>query len=327
MADEVSLITGATGFVGGHLVKHLLSRGERVRAFVRKTSQSAELTQKGVELFYGDLKDPASLRQAVQGVQYIYHLGEIMMREKEAGAKNIMATRTLADAAAGQENFHRMVLLSSLTTVSIPEELPATEDTPVDPQRRVNDYYTQYKRQSEQELLKANCDGAVVRAGGIYGPDAEYLRRFISLCLKLRIPLPFPGRRGVKTPFIHVSDLASILHAAAHNTQAAHRVFHAVDDSDGSIDQFLKKLAQEAGIPLKFWYAPFGLQKLLTRFADLLGRPLMQAENFSAIVIYVGFNNTFSNARIKNELGVELIHPNWETGMQDTAKWLRQALS
>ncbi len=72
------LVTGANGFVGSHVVRLLLKRGERVRCFVRKNSNLINLEENGlkddVELVYGDLRDLDSLKRAIQGVRTVYHL-------------------------------------------------------------------------------------------------------------------------------------------------------------------------------------------------------------------------------------------------------------
>ena len=67
-----TLVTGATGFVGWHVARKLLERGERVRALVRDPGRLREL--EGVEGFQGDLRDPASLSRAVEGCGVVYHI-------------------------------------------------------------------------------------------------------------------------------------------------------------------------------------------------------------------------------------------------------------
>ena len=70
------LVTGAAGFLGGHLIDMLVERGDEVRALVRPVEDSRYLkTLKGVEIVQGDLTDEASLKRAVQGVQRVYNVG------------------------------------------------------------------------------------------------------------------------------------------------------------------------------------------------------------------------------------------------------------
>src|SRR5213595_1181404 len=69
------LVTGAAGFLGGHLIDMLLERGDEVRAMVRPVEDIGRLRKlEGVEVVHGDLTDPASLKHAVQGVQRVYNV-------------------------------------------------------------------------------------------------------------------------------------------------------------------------------------------------------------------------------------------------------------
>ena len=73
-----TLVTGASGFIGKHLVRTLVEQGRDVRCLVRKTSDTGYLEELGVELFYGDLLDKDSLKDIAKDVSIVYHLaGEI----------------------------------------------------------------------------------------------------------------------------------------------------------------------------------------------------------------------------------------------------------
>ncbi len=87
MTGGFSLVTGATGFLGGLLVRRLREKGLPVRALVRGTSRTDELASIGVDLFEGDLADAASLARAVAGASHIFHIGEAGLSEKNAIAK------------------------------------------------------------------------------------------------------------------------------------------------------------------------------------------------------------------------------------------------
>lgn len=326
MSSEISLVTGATGFVGSHLVDYLISRGEYVRALVRKTSDVSRLKELGIELCYGDLEDVDSLKIAVDGVSYIYHLGEIKMRVKNAGVKNADATRALAQLVKSQPFFKRIVFLSSLTTSSVPASLPADEETPIDSSKLVDDYYSRYKRACERVLKESQVATSVVRAGAIYGPRAIYLEKFFLFCKKTKIPLPFFGRLDIKLATIHVHDLVEILYAAAHYEGELFRVFNAIDDSNGTAKDFLDMLTKELGIHLRFWTIPYTLQLIGAKLLDPVVALRLPGKNFTGIILFMGFNHNFSNRRVKEELGVKLKHPNWDTGIQDTVAWLRSQL-
>ncbi len=96
-----TLVTGATGFVGWHVARKLLDRGERVRVLVRDPARLKELD--GVEAVQGDLRDPESLDAAVDGCGVVYHVAadyRLWTRDpEEMYRSNVEGTRNLLEAA------------------------------------------------------------------------------------------------------------------------------------------------------------------------------------------------------------------------------------
>lgn len=133
-----SFVTGATGFVGGHLARLLLERGEEVRCLARRESRREAveaLAAAGAEIAWGDLRDPASLAPAVAGCRTVYHCAadyRFSVRDpREIYAANVDGTRNVlaAAAAAGVE---RAVYTSSVGALGLRRDgTPADEDTPV----------------------------------------------------------------------------------------------------------------------------------------------------------------------------------------------------
>jgi len=72
------LVTGATGFIGGHLARRLLAQGAQVRVFARDATRAAPLVKAGAELVVGDLRDATTLVRAAQDRQIIFHFGGVM---------------------------------------------------------------------------------------------------------------------------------------------------------------------------------------------------------------------------------------------------------
>ena len=113
------LITGATGFVGGHLIEALARNGMRARALVRETSDTALLERHGIERQIGDLTDPVSLRRAIEDAGTVLHLAAATraLRPDEFDAVNGAGTRRLVDAMLDAGGRRRLVYLSSLAAV------------------------------------------------------------------------------------------------------------------------------------------------------------------------------------------------------------------
>jgi farnesol dehydrogenase len=168
------LVTGGTGFLGGHLVRTLLERGHAVRALVRRGSDVGGL--KGTELVYGDLTEPGSLRQAVEGVETVYHLAAI--RDKWSTpyeayyAVNVRGTQNLLDAAMGQVN--KFVYCSTAGVARYPGNLQADESLPYNTEGHGQYGYHHTKALAEQLTLEYAHQGqvpaTVVRPTIVYGP-------------------------------------------------------------------------------------------------------------------------------------------------------------
>ncbi|MHB8382432.1 MAG: hopanoid-associated sugar epimerase [Candidatus Binataceae bacterium] len=164
MEQRISLVTGANGFVGCHVVRALLARGDRVRALVRENADTAALAGLAVEQVRGDLRDRSSVACAVAGCEEIYHVAadyRLWVRDPAAMyASNVDGTRNVIETAraAGAK---KIVYTGTVGTLGIPHGGVGTEDTPV----ALADMPGPYKRSkfmAEQVALEAARAGAPV---------------------------------------------------------------------------------------------------------------------------------------------------------------------
>lgn len=155
------LVTGAGGFVGGHVVRRFLEHGYSVRAFVRPSSRTEHLEPLGVPLVYGDLRDPSSLHSALRGCRVLVHVAADYRLwaadPSELYRSNVEGTRAILHAAL-QEGVERVVYTSTVGTLGIPPDgAPGTEDTPVS----LDDMVGHYKRSkflAEQEVRRFSSE-------------------------------------------------------------------------------------------------------------------------------------------------------------------------
>ena len=130
------LVTGATGFLGNHVARALVARGERVRVLVRKASNLALLEDlTGIEKVEGDLRERASLERAVRGCTLLYHVAadyRFDVRDPaEMHRSNVEGTRHLLEAA-GEAGVARIIYTSTVGCIGLPPSgALGTEDTPV----------------------------------------------------------------------------------------------------------------------------------------------------------------------------------------------------
>ena len=178
---EKVLVTGATGFTGGHLCYALLENNYEVRAFVRKTSNYDELESNGCEVVFGDLATGDGIDDAVKGMDVVYHIGAAFRVEgvpkKYFHDVNVEGTRKLLDASV-KYGVKRFVHCSTVGVHGEIEHPPANEEAPFRP----GDHYQQSKVEGENlalEYYKKGLGVVVFRPFGMYGPgDTRFLKLF-----------------------------------------------------------------------------------------------------------------------------------------------------
>ena len=146
MNEDITFVTGATGFIGSHVVRRLLLRGDRVRVLVRGSSPRSNIEALGCEIVIGDLKDSMSLLRCVQGCRRVYHVAadyRLWARNpQEIYDNNVGGTRNLLSACC-EAGVEKVVYTSSVGTIGMQRNgVPAIEDTPV----KLDDMIGHYKR-------------------------------------------------------------------------------------------------------------------------------------------------------------------------------------
>lgn len=189
-------VTGATGFIGGHLVRQLVDSGYRVRVLTRRLPVSQLLDGRSVEAVIGGLKDQDSLRELLAGADAVVHAaGLIKAPSREAFfAVNVAGVRRLIEASGRHASPLRVILLSSLAARE-----PQLSD------------YAASKRAGETALTQAagGLAWTVIRPPVVYGPgDRETLAFFRAVKRGL---VPVPASDGARISMIHVEDLASAI--------------------------------------------------------------------------------------------------------------------
>jgi nucleoside-diphosphate-sugar epimerase len=322
------LITGATGFTGGHLAQHLASRGDDVRALVRARSRErfnrSPLPGQGVTAADGDLMDTASVRRAVEGVDVVYHVAATY---REAGqpdsayrAINVEGTRNVLEASRAAA-VKRVVHCSTGGVHGHIANPPANEDAPFNP----GDVYQETKLAAEKlarEFGAANnLDVVVARPIGIYGPgDKRFLTLFRGLA-RGRFPLIGDGK-----PFYHltfIKDLVEGFRLCGTVPAATGRTYILAGPRYTTLEQLVQLVAKELNVTpprvhLPVW--PFWTAGLL---CEMVCVPLrIEPPIFRRRVDFYTKSRAFDTTRARTELGfapqVDL-----EEGIKRTADWYR----
>jgi dihydroflavonol-4-reductase len=205
-----ALVTGATGFVGSHLVDHLLARGDEVTALVRSPARAAGLIPTAARLIEGDLHALPALAVAAAGQDVVFHVAGMIAARSEAEFfhANRDGTRHVVDAC--RQAGARLVLVSSMAAGGPTERghwLSGAE-----PPRPVTSY-GRSKLAGEEVARQSGLCWTILRPPLVYGPrDREVLKVFQLA----RFPVaPVFGDGLQELSVIHVADLSRALVAAA----------------------------------------------------------------------------------------------------------------
>ena len=310
--ERTALVTGATGFLGGHLALFLARRGWRVRALARAASDTSRLTAPGVEIVRGDLTDLASLVKAMEGVQAVFNSAakvsdwgarEAFLAVNRDGAANV--ARACQEAGVA-----RMVHFSSLTVLGLPRAgALIDEDSPYATGRL--DRYTQSKLEGELAVRAAHGQRGlatvVVRPGAIWGPgDPHILPRIVALLRRGR--MVYIGGGGNHVALSHVENLSHGLALAAEVPQAAGRVYHVTDAEDLTSREVIDALAKAWGLPPPRRSVPFAVVYALAATMEIGGR-LLGRERPPPMTRYavrlVASDCRYQRDRARRELGYQ----------------------
>ena len=275
------LVTGATGFTGGHLTRGLVAAGDRVRALVHSSSTVPDLGP--AEIVHGDVRDGDAMRAAAQGVEVVYHIAAIYrqagLREAEYRAVNATAVRTVIEAAKAG-GARRVVHCSTVGVHGDVEHPPADEDAPLRP----GDIYQQTKLEGEQIARDAGrttgLEVVIVRPTGIYGPgDRRLLKLFRGVSRRRFVIL---GDGSIFYHLTYIDDLVDGFRLCGTVPGAAGRTYILAGGEVTTLNELTRLVAEEAHVPpprlhlpvWPFWMAgavceaicgPFGIEPPIYR--------------------------------------------------------------
>lgn len=218
-----AFVTGATGFVGGHLVETLAARGDTVLALARRPETHADLTARGATPVPGSLDHLDTLGPALAGVDVVYHLAGLTAARDEAEflAVNEGGTRGLIETLARVAPAARFVYVSSQAALGpSPRGTPLGEDAACRPVTA----YGRSKLAGEQATRAGALAWTIVRPSAVYGPrDREFLRLFEIVRWGVA---PVFGDGTQELSMVFAPELAGAIAEAGTRPGAAGEVIH-----------------------------------------------------------------------------------------------------
>jgi UDP-glucose 4-epimerase len=269
---HTTLVTGAGGFLGRHLVRLLAEQGTKVRASDRGPEAKAWFDGLGVDYVTADLRRPETLRRLFDGdIDRVFHLGAICNFSTpyaELAPINVIGVRHITELALAT-GVRRFVHVSSTSVYGRYRGRPLTEDGPREPQ----DDYGRSKTAGEDELFGAMARGlsaTVARPCTVYGPGCT---DGAGKAFSRRTSIPaIPGSGRQKLANVRVEDVARALVHLSVTDAAAGQVYNVADRSQPTLEQALTLAARTFGARPPRLHLPLRLLSVVARVEGAIAR-------------------------------------------------------
>ena len=323
------LVTGATGFLGGHLVEALLHHGHQVVAMARQGSDTELLDRLRVEIRRADLGDVESLQKALLGTDIVIHLAAYYTfsgKKEMYDRVNVQGTRNLLEAME-RANVRSIIYCSSTEAMGPTHDGAADENSPCLPYYE----YGRSKLRAENLVSKASAKGiehVILRPSGVYGPrnldDVSYW--FITTFAKTIASKFIIGDGKKVLQFVHVSDVVQGFILALERFQAVKgRTFIISDSRAYSYEEIYAILAVIFGKDPPVMHIPVPLAKVMVAPVQLLNW-IRRRHNFIWRVSTMDtfrMDRDYSIMRARADLGYEPKHA-IPQGLTETAIWYKE---
>ncbi len=243
------LVTGASGFTGGHLARTLSARGYQVRALVRSEAQAHALAPAGVSAEIGALEDRDALKRASRQIDVVFNVAAVYRQAGIPSAAyrtvNALAVGDLIEEAAAA-GVQRVVHCSTVGVHGDVEHPPANEDAPLRP----GDVYQVTKVEGEQiardAARRTGIAVTIARPSGIYGPgDRRLLKLFRGVARRRFVVL---GSGDIFYHLTYIDDLVEGLRLCAEVPAAANRTYILAGGEVTTLNELIARIARHARV-------------------------------------------------------------------------------
>lgn len=241
------LVTGATGFTGGHLARTLKAQGNTVRALARPGSKVDELAREGIEVVHGQLVNSADVEAAARGCDTIYNIAAVYRTaghtEQHYFDVNVGGTQNVLDAAR-KLGCERVVHCSTIGVHGHVENPPANESYRFAP----DDAYQRSKLAAEKIVAQAQQAGqpaVIFRPGAIYGEgDTRFLKLFSAIAKRRFVMI---GSGKTRLHLVHVDDLVDGIILCGTRPEALGETFILAGPQAPTLNEIAALVAQATG--------------------------------------------------------------------------------
>ncbi len=319
--SETVLVTGATGFAGGHLARRLRRLGHRVRALVRPAANVQPLLEHGVEVIGGDITRAADVERAAEGACKIFHIAATY---RTAGHPddyyyevNLGGTEHVL-AAARRQGVERVVHCSTVGVHGDVSEVPSTEESPMNP----GDIYQVTKLAGERaarEAFAKDLQGTVVRPAAIYGPGDLRLLKLFRTIESGRFRMFGSGE--TRYHLVYIDDLIDGILLCAERPEALGEVFILAGPRYLKLDEMVALVADAVGVAPPRGHLPMWPLMAAAAACEAICKPFgIEPPLYRRRADFFRKHRAFSFEKARSLLGYQpRVDP--AEGLQWTARW------
>jgi nucleoside-diphosphate-sugar epimerase/predicted dehydrogenase len=310
--SATALVTGASGFIGMHLVNKLLSEDVEIRTLVRPSSiHFGRLKKYDVDIVQGDLADAETIYKATEGIKTIYHVGAATNNSWEDNYQStIKGTENLIQAAIAHK-VERFIYISTITVYDLFSAKHGTkisESFPYPKNPKLLGAYTYSKIEAEKLLLNAyhqhGLKTTIMRPGMVIGPMGHIFFPLLGFHYGDRLFF-IVGKGDNILPITYVENTVDCIYRASIEEKSAGQSYNIVDDGVITVRQYLECFIETTGIPARIVSVPYMVLYLATAIYGVVAHFGFLEKGKTSILQFKSKQAPvrFDNTKAKHEVG------------------------
>lgn len=324
-----ALVTGASGFIGTHLVKRLTGDGHAVYSLVRQSSRLEALQNTPTELVYGDVRDKSSLEAIFQQhphIDTVFHLASVLTPVSVSDSlywdSNYQGTQNVLDVCR-ESGIKAFIHCSTVGVIGLLPSLPADETTRCAPDSNYGESKYKAELLALEYQQRWKLPVAVVRPAWVYGPGDRRTYKFFRMIANGRFPIIGDGQTQLSP--VYVDDVVQGLVLCAEQIDKAQgEVFIVAGNSPVTLENLAAAIAREAGSSILPFRIPASLAKIGATLCEAVCKPLnIEPPIHHRRLDFFFRNQAFDISKIRKTLGFE---PQIDVieGVKRAANWYQE---
>ena len=313
------LVTGATGFIGSHLIDELLKKKEKVRILIRKLNKDEKLKQHGLEICSGSLENIDSLTEATKDVKTVYHLAAMLggpdVTYRQLYNTNVIGTENLIKACV-KNNVKRFVYISSVAAMG-PTKNMADETTKCNPKTD----YDKSKYFAELAVKKSGLDWTIIRPTMVYGPgEIKNKAKMFRLIQKGHFFVIGNGRNLMS--LVYIDNLVKGIVLAGKSKNAVKQTYILSDKRTYTLNEFVETIARNENVKMPMHFPLFiaYIGALFFRILSIFKIPrLLSKDRIKNLTMNHSFDVSKAIKELKYDPKITL-----DEGVRRTVQWYKK---